>query len=330
MGALGNFISNTYGSLIVILFSIGLVTAGIIGTLNISQKFTLQMLGKDGSDYIKYLDNERAYYPDIVAISIVVPGGFKLDNTANQEEYLKLDQLAIKDNNLMLSNSINWLKEFKAWSTTNRRSITGANFIPSLHTFLRIPKNAHYHTDIRFKNNMTELQASRVVVFMRKTEDANEGKNSMLKLRESIDKNSRIKLYITAVPFLYFEQYILLVPETTRNVIVSAITVLIMTSPFLLHPGILILMVFSFSALIVELMGLMTIWNVSLNIISMIVITMAIGFCVDYSANVAHSYITSDAVNSKEATQSALSTIGASVFMGGLISHDSSLLYVDV
>jgi len=317
MGALGNFISNTYGSLIVILFSIGLVTAGIIGTLNISQKFTLQMLGKDGSDYIKFLDIEGAYYPDIVAISIVVPGGFKLDNAANQEEYLKLDQLAIKDNNLMLSNSINWLKEFKAWSTTNGSSITGANFIPSLHTFLRIPKNAHYHTDIRFKNSMTELQASRVVVFMRNTEDTNAGKNSMLKLRESIDKNSRIKLYIAAVPFLYFEQYVLLVPETTRNVIVCAVTVLIMTSPFLLHPGILILMVFSFSALIVELMGLMTIWNVSLNSISMIVITMAIGFCVDYSAHVAHSYITSGAVNSKQATQSALSTIGASVFMGG-------------
>ena len=329
MNALGKFISNTYGSLVVILFSIGLFTAGIIGTLSISQKFTLQMLGKDGSDYIKFLDIEGAYYKDIVAISIVVPGDFKLDNKANQEEYLKLDHLAIKDNNLMLPNSTNWLKEFTAWAKINGASITGADFLTSLRTFLSIPKNAQYNSDIRFGNSMTEIQASRVVVFLRNTEDTNAGKNSMLKLRESIDKNSRIKPYIAAVPFLYFEQYVLLVPETTRNVIVCAVTVLIMTLPFLLHPGILILMVFSFSALIVELMGLMTIWNVSLNSISMIVITMAIGFCVDYSAHVAHSYITSDAANSKQATQSALRTIGASVFMGGLKFHGFCLLYLD-
>lgn len=319
MKALGLFISNTYGSLLVILLSIGLLTSGIIGAMNISQKFTLQMLGKDGSDYIKFLDIEAVYYTDIIVVSIVVPGDFKLDNAANQDEYLKLDQLAIRDNKLMQNKSINWLQEFKTWSQANSINITGASFLTSLHAFLRIPKYSQYYSDIRFGNNMTEIIASRVLVFMLNTDDTNEGKNSMLKILESIDKNSPTKPHIAAVPFLYFEQYVLLVPETTRNVIVCGITVLIMTLPFLLHPGILLLMVFSFAALITELLGLMTIWNVSLNSISMIVITMAIGFCVDYSAHVAHSYITSNADNSKKATVFALSTIGASVFMGGLL-----------
>ena len=206
----------------------------------------------------------------------------------------------------MLPNLTNWLKEFTAWSKANGRNITGAKFLTSLRTFLSIPKYVQYNSDVRFGTNMTEIAASRVVVFMHNTGDSNAEKNTMLKLRESIDSNSPIKPYIAAVLFLYFEQYVLLVPETTSNVIVCAVTVLIMTAPFLLHPGILILMVFGFAALIVELMGLMTIWNMSLNSISMVVMTMAIGFCVDYSANIAHSYVTSDAASSQQAIQSAL------------------------
>ena len=319
MKSLGSIISNTYGSLVVILLSIGLLSAGIIGALNISQTFTLQMLGKDGSDYIKFLDIESAYYTEVVVASIVVPGDFKLDTAANQEAYMKLDQLAIRDNKLMQNKSINWLQKFNTWAKANGRNSTGASFLPSLSVFLSIPEYRQYQSDISFGKNRTEITASRVIVFMLGTEDSNEGKNSMLKIQDSIAKHSPIKPYIAAVAFLYFEQYVLVVPETTRNVIVCAVAVLIMTSPFLLHPGIMILMVFSFAALIAELLGLMTIWDVSLNSISMIVLTMAIGFCVDYSAHVAHSYITSEAKSSKEATIEALGTTGASVFMGGLL-----------
>lgn len=317
MKKLGEIVTNMYGSLFVILMSIGLVTAGIIGALNVSQTFTLQMLGKDGSDYIQYLDKETFYFKNTAVISLVVPGDFQLNNKANQEEYEKLVDIATKDNSLMLNKSINWFYDFRTWSEKNGKNITGDEFMKSLLLFLSIPKFRQYSNDIRFARNMTEIEASRVVVFMEVPTDSNRGKDSMLKLWDSIDTKSTIKPHVAAVQFLYFEQYVLIVPETTRNIIICGITVLIMTSPFLLHPGILILMVLSFAALIVELIGLMTIWNVSLNSISMIVLTMAIGFCVDYSAHVAHAYVTSGKQDSKQGISFALVTIGASVFMGG-------------
>lgn len=326
MKKLGQFITTVYGSLLVIVISIGLVTAGIYGALNISEKFTLQMLGKDGSSYIKFLDTESIYYTDTAVINIIVPGSFALDSAANQQDYLKLTELTIQDNDLMFNKSINWLRELKTWSQVNGTNITGGEFLKSLRQFLTIPRYRQYRSDIKFIKNMTEIAASRVVVFMRNTPDSSKGKDGMLKVWDTIDKKSPINPYIASVPFLYFEQYVLIVPETTRNVIICAITVLIMTAPFLLHPGILILMVFGFAALIVELLGLMTIWNVSLNSISMIVLTMAIGFCVDYSAHVAHAYITSDAKDSKTGTIFALSTMGASVVMGGLYSFHFSLV----
>ena len=61
----------------------------------------------------------------------------------------------------------------------------------------------------------------------------------------------------------------------------------------------------------------MYLWDVSLNSISMIILVMAIGFTVDYSGHIAHSFVFSSERNPEEKVVSALKTVGASVIMGG-------------
>ena len=78
-----------------------------------------------------------------------------------------------------------------------------------------------------------------------------------------------------------------------------------------------LLVVLNFAALICELFGLMAIWNVSLNTVSMINLVMAIGFAVDYSAHIAHAYVVAKTLTANERVVEALSTVGASVLMGG-------------
>ena len=49
----------------------------------------------------------------------------------------------------------------------------------------------------------------------------------------------------------------------------------------------------------------------------MIYLVMAIGFAVDYSAHVAHSFVFSTESNPDDKVINALKTVGASVIMGG-------------
>ena len=49
----------------------------------------------------------------------------------------------------------------------------------------------------------------------------------------------------------------------------------------------------------------------------MIILVMAIGFTVDYSAHIAHAFVFSRKSSAEEKVINALSTVGASVFMGG-------------
>ena len=67
--------------------------------------------------------------------------------------------------------------------------------------------------------------------------------------------------------------------------------------------------------------GLMYVWGVSLNSISMINLVMAIGFAVDYSAHFAHSFVFSTEKNPEEKVIAALRTVGASVLLGGKLFH---------
>lgn len=73
----------------------------------------------------------------------------------------------------------------------------------------------------------------------------------------------------------------------------------------------------NFADLIGEFFGLVVIWNVSLNSVSMVNLVMATGFAVDYSAHIAHAYITSNEGTVNGRVMDAMSTLGASVFMGG-------------
>jgi predicted RND superfamily exporter protein len=50
----------------------------------------------------------------------------------------------------------------------------------------------------------------------------------------------------------------------------------------------------------------------------MINLVMAIGFAVDYSAHLAHSFVFSAESNVEEKVVDALRTVGASVIMGGM------------
>ena len=102
---------------------------------------------------------------------------------------------------------------------------------------------------------------------------------------------SKLDAFPIRQPFTFFEQYAIISRDTIRNLLIATLAVLVITSTFLVDCTVAILVVFKFAALVCKLFGLMVIWDVSLNSVSMINLVKAIGFAVDYSAHVAHAYV---------------------------------------
>ena len=223
----------------------------------------------------------------------------------------------LTENEYYQNRSLSWMDTFSQYAKMSKKNITGSEFLRELKQFLQIPTFSYYKQDLRLSKDGKKIEASRVIGFMKSSSSSTFHKNAMLTLREDIEKKTNLEAFPIVRYFIFFEMYAIVTKETIRNLIISALAVFIVTSPFLADCAVTLLVVLNFTALVCELFGLMVIWDVALNSVSMINLVMAIGFAVDYSAHIAHAYITSKKATANERVVDALTTLGASVFMGG-------------
>ncbi|KAJ7385697.1 Patched domain-containing protein 3 [Desmophyllum pertusum] len=310
------FLTHPITKVVVICFSLLLLGAGIYGVTQVDETFDRNILAKDDSYLKRFLSAQEKHFELSIPVSIVESGkaDYEMDST---QEYIRELTDIVTDNKHYRNQSLSWMNSFSQYAKMYKRNIQGPRFLPELKAFLRIPDFSYFSQDLKFSKDGTKLEASRVLGFMKSSGSSIFQKNSMLTLRNDLAKKSTLDAFPIARPFMFFEQYAITSRETIRNLIIAALAVLVVTSPFLVDCTVTILVVLNFAALICELFGLMFIWNVSLNSVSMINLVMAIGFAVDYSAHIAHAYVVSNKLTANERVVDALSTLGASVFMGG-------------
>ena len=318
MGAWAKFLTFPVTKSVVIILSLAFLAAGIYGVTKVDESFDRRILAKDGSYLKKFLSAQEKYFKLSIPVSIVESGEVDYGKSSVQEELTKLSNI-VTSNDHYENNTLSWINMFSKHAERFNRNISGSNFASELLSFLNMSQYAYFNQDVKFSSDNKSVKASRIIGFMKSSTSSTFQKNAMLTLREDLrsDKSKNVDAFPIARPFIFFEQYAITSSETIRNLLIAALAVLIVTSPFLVDCTVTFLVVLNFAALICELFGLMFVWDVSLNSVSMINLVMAIGFAVDYSAHIAHAYVMSDKETANERVVDALSTLGASVLMGG-------------
>ena len=316
MEAWGEFLTFPLTKVVVIVFSLGLLAAGIYGVTKVDETFDRRILAKDDSYLKRFLSAEEKHFELSIEVSIVLVGEVDYGANTIQEELKKLTSI-ITDNAHYRNRSLSWMNAFSQFGKIANMNTTHSAFLPALKTFLNVPNFRYFAQDLKFSKDSKKLEASRILGFMKSSGSSTFQKNAMLTLRKDIMDNSELNAFPIARAFIFFEQYVITSRETIRNLLIAALAVLVVTSPFLVDCTVAFLVVLNFAAMICELFGLMVLWDVSLNSVSMINLVMAIGFAVDYSAHIAHAYVVSNKVTPNERVIDALRTLGASVFMGG-------------
>ena len=280
------------------------------------------MLAKDDSPLLKFLDMQEKYYEMDIPVSIVLSGDVKYEDSIIQEEIRKLSTI-VEGNKHYRKNSSSWMEALTKFAMLRNMSITGPNFMPVLKIFLNIPQFSGFKQDVKLSINESHVIASRITAFMKNNATSTFQKNAMLTIRDDLAKKSPLGVTPITRAFIFFEQYAIIGKETLWNLVIAALAVLIVTSIFLVDCLVTFLVVGNFVALVVELFGLMYFWDVTLNGVSMITLVMAIGFAVDYSAHIAHAFVMSKEETANKRVVDAVSTLGASVFMGGKFAMSS-------
>ena len=305
---------------VVIILSMALLGASIYGVTKVDETFDRKTLAKDDTYLKHFLAAQEKHFKLPIEVSIVETGEIDYGTESAQNELRKLTSI-VTNNKYYSNESVSWIDPFVQFANLTNSSISGAGFLPVLKRFLQDPRFSYFSEDLSFSKDGKKLEASRVLGFMKSSSSSTFQKNAMLSLRKDITEMSKLDAFPITRPFIFFEQYAIIYRDTIRNLLIAALAVLVITSPFLVDCTVAILVVFNFAALVCELFGLMVIWDVSLNSVSMINLVMAIGFAVDYSAHVAHAYVVSNKATPNERVVDALATLGASVFMGGKAVH---------
>merc|ERR1719433_963180 len=104
--------------------------------------------------------------------------------------------------------------------------------------------------------------------------------------------------------------------ELWRNIGLAMACVFVVTLILLANLPICLMVLLSVVLTLVDIVGFLHFWDITIDIISCVNIVLAIGLCVDYSVHIGHAYMVA-AGNRVERAQEAVGSIGPAVFNGG-------------
>ena len=252
MGFWGRILMKPAAKGIVLIVSLLLLGLGIYGTTFIDEEFDLKDLAKDGSEFIKFLDISEEYFTKDVQVDIVLRSGINYTDPLTQKKVTNLNQI-VADNRYYRPFVVSWFSAFQNWSASEGVPTGNSSFVPSLKKFLKI--HPRFESDVLFSIDNLTVEASRLHCFMKQSSSSVSARDAMTTLRRDLSEKSGLPVITNSYLFIFFEQFVLTLPETIRNLALAATAILAVTSLSLVNPLVVTLVVLGFISLIFELLG---------------------------------------------------------------------------
>merc|ERR1712072_226689 len=145
------------------------------------------------------------------------------------------------------------------------------------------------------------------------TDKGNVRYETMTYLRKNVTAILGDKAFPYSFQFLYWEETGVIGEELVKNLLSCAAVIIIIICAMIPHARIAPFVIFGIIYAVVTLVGFMHWWEVTISGVSTIYILISVGLAVDYSAHIAHMFVTSTGTSSERSIK-ALVRIGPSVF----------------
>jgi predicted RND superfamily exporter protein len=178
----------------------------------------------------------------------------------------------------------NWLTSFNDYverygELYEYNITTEEQFIHTLRTEY-FPNNIFAH-DVTFNENGTKIIASRFILQLVDTWGSEEAKEAIVNLREVAAAQTDMEVVLFNPWLAFVDQFILIRPLTIQLLSIAAAIVMVVAVIFI--PNLVTSLCVFFTIVSTEwgVLGLMALWGVSLDMISIMCLIMCIGFSVD-------------------------------------------------
>lgn len=181
-------------------------------------------------------------------------------------------------------------------NTTTHLSTVGASYFMAYHTILKSSKD--YYESMR---------TARVIA-----QEITDSINS-----KNVSKMQEVEVFPYSVFYVFYEQYLTMWPDTIKSLGISLTAIFVVT--FLLM-GLdffsSVVVIITITMILINLLGLMYWWHITLNAVSLVNLVMAIGIAVEFCSHLVHSFSVSVRPTRIERASDALTKMGSSIFSG--------------
>merc|ERR1740123_1364758 len=116
---------------------------------------------------------------------------------------------------------------------------------------------------------------------------------------------------------IFWEQYAVIAGEFYRNLLIAVCVVFVICCVMIPKISAALLVILTVVATIVDVLGLMWAWGLTIDGVTVCYTVIAIGLAVDYSAHVGEAFVLSKEGTKARRVTDSLYRVGASVFNGG-------------
>lgn len=317
----GEFITSKPGLAVTAVVFTVMLAMGVVGATKIYKDFKIEWFVPAGSYLENFYTLNEGNFASGTPFTLYVHGG--LDGKTPLDLYSNTKDMEWTHTYLTTSKLIDqsagvtdWFHDFKASAMYD--ATTAAAFYTALYGFTTSPQGSRFASNLHWNDATDPTKGVKEARFqatlsLEHTDTGNARYTTMVSVREAFEPYFGGMAFPYSFQFLYWEEVGVIDTELMRNLIICGAVIVVIIGVLIPVPRIAVWVVISILLALVELVGFMHWWGVTVSGVSTIYILISVGLAVDYSAHIAHVY-THSTGSAKERAIGALARIGPCVF----------------
>lgn len=168
------------------------------------------------------------------------------------------------------------------------------------------------------------LEATKIGAIYVQASDSTESVKTMRELRDDVyavemgsEINGEEATYPYSYAYVFYEQYAIIVREAMTNLSLAAAATFLLVLLTVSDVRAALYVLLCVVMVDVDILGLMWLWGLTIDSVTIINLVLAIGLVVDYSAHIAHAFVITPG-SRQERADHAIGSMGSAVFHGAM------------
>ncbi|XP_032070528.1 patched domain-containing protein 4 isoform X2 [Thamnophis elegans] len=303
------WITNIYVKPFVVILYLIYASFSFMGCLQISDGVNVINLLSSDSPSVSYAVIQQKYfsnYSPVIGFYIYEP--LEYWNGTVQDDLKKLTEGF---------NTLSWLQQYYQYlSAGNITATNKSDFLGILqNSFLRKSEFQHFKNDIIFSKtgNGNNIIASRMYLVARTSEKTQSDVIELLEKLRPLSLKQSIKFIVFNPTFVFMDQYSLSVIMPVLISSFGILLVLLLTFFLVIHPLGNFWLILTVTSIELGVLGLMTLWNVDMDCISILCLIYTLNFSIDHCAPLLYTFVLATEHTRTQCIKSSLQEHGTAI-----------------